>query len=261
LTNIDRIDRINRINVLGVGVSAINMEQALGEIDRWISANQPGYICVCTVHGVMDCQRSEDLRRIFNSAGLVTPDGMPLVWLGRSSHRHVSRVYGPDLMLAELGRSVSSGHRHFFYGGASGVGERLQQKMVARFPGLQIAGVIEPPFASLDELATTDVASRINDSGADVVWVGIGSPKQERWMARMRPLLKAPVLVGVGAAFDFHSGSVRQAPRWMQRSGLEWAYRLATDPRRLWRRYLVDNPWFLWALALQKLGLRRYQIQ
>ncbi len=251
---------LDRINVLGVAVSAINMDQALTEIDRWVSAREPGYVCVCTVHGVMDCQRFDDLKLIFNSAGLVTPDGMPLVWLGRAKHPHVSRVYGPDLMLAEFARSTSTGHRHFLYGGGDGTGNRLSAAMRARFPGLEIVGVLEPPFAPLDELASPDAAARINAARPDVVWVGIGSPKQERWMARMRPLLDAPVLIGVGAGFDFHSGAVRQAPAWMQRSGLEWLFRLVTDPRRLWRRYLIDNPWFVWALALQRLGLHRYEI-
>jgi len=246
--------------VLGVAVSAINMDQALAEVERWVSAREPGYVCVCTVHGVMDCQRYDDLRQIFNAAGMVTPDGMPLVWLGRARHEHVSRVYGPDLMLAEFDHSRSSGHRHFLYGGSSGTGTRLSAAMRERFPGLEIVGVLEPPFAPLDELATPETAARINEARPDVVWVGVGSPKQERWMARMRPLLDAPVLIGVGAAFDFHSGTVRQAPRWMQRAGLEWLFRLATDPRRLWRRYLVDNPWFVWALTLQQLGLRRYEI-
>lgn len=246
--------------MLGVAVSAINMDQALAEVERWVSAREPGYVCVCTVHGVMDCQRYDDLRQIFNAAGMVTPDGMPLVWLGRARHEHVSRVYGPDLMLAEFDHSRSSGHRHFLYGGSSGTGTRLSAAMRERFPGLEIVGVLEPPFAPLDELATPETAARINEARPDVVWVGVGSPKQERWMARMRPLLDAPVLIGVGAAFDFHSGTVRQAPRWMQRAGLEWLFRLATDPRRLWRRYLVDNPWFVWALTLQQLGLRRYEI-
>ena len=155
---------------------------------------------------------------------------------------------------------MTTGHRHFFFGGRAGVGTRLSDKMRVMFPGIAIAGVLEPPFAPLDDLSTTDIASRINDSSADVVWVGIGSPKQERWMARMRPLLDAPVLIGVGAAFDFHSGTIRQAPGWMQRAGLEWLFRFGTDPRRLWRRYLIDNPWFVWELALQKLGWRRYEI-
>ena len=250
-----------RINVLGVGVSAINMDDALRVVGEWIAAGRQEYVCFCTVHGVMDCQRHHELKQIFNAAGMVTPDGMPMVWLGRRRHPHVARVYGPDFMLAEFGRSRESGHRHFFYGGRPGVGVKLAETMKERFPGLEIVGVMEPPFASLDELCTPETAAKINASGADVVWVGIGSPKQEYWIARMRPLLHAPVLLAVGAAFDFHSGAVVQAPRWMQRAGLEWSFRLASDPRRLWRRYLVDNPWFLFAIALQGLGLRRYELQ
>lgn len=250
-----------RVNVLGVGVSAINMDQALGEIDDWVAEGRRGYVCVCNVHSVMECQRSDELRRIFNRAGLVTPDGVPLVWLGRRHYPGMARVYGPDLMLAELERSPTKRHRHFLYGGGPGIGLRLAETMKSRFPGLQIAGVMEPPFAPLDTLCTPEAAAAINASGADVVWVGVGSPKQERWMARMRPLLEAPVLVGVGAAFDFHSGTVPQAPRWMMRAGLEWLFRLASDPRRLWRRYVIDNPWFLFAVALQGLGLKRYELQ
>jgi N-acetylglucosaminyldiphosphoundecaprenol N-acetyl-beta-D-mannosaminyltransferase len=255
------VTTLERVNVLGVGVSAVNMELALREMADWIVAGRREYVCVCTVHGVMDCQRHNEMKVIFNAAGMVTPDGMPLVWLGRRRHAQVSRVYGPDLMLAELGLSAASGHRHFLYGGRPGVGLKLAERMRARFPGLQIAGVMEPPFASLDALCTPETAAEINASRADVVWVGIGSPKQEYWMARMRPLLQAPVLIGVGAAFDFHSGAVRQAPRWMQRAGLEWLFRLASEPRRLWRRYLVDNPWFLFAIALQGMGLKRYELQ
>ena len=250
----------DRINVLGVAVSAINMDQALDEIAEWVATCERSYVCVCNVHGVMDCQRFDDLRQIFNSAGLVTPDGMPLVWLGRANYPHVSRVYGPDLMLAEFARSLSTGHRHYLYGGMNGTGDRLAAAMRTRFPGIKIVGVLEPPFAPLDDLVSKETAAVINAAGPDVVWVGIGLPKQERWVASMRPLLDAPVLIPVGAAFDFHSGAVRQAPRWMRRSGLEWLFRLVTDPRRLWRRYLIDNPWFVWALALQRLGLRRYEI-
>jgi N-acetylglucosaminyldiphosphoundecaprenol N-acetyl-beta-D-mannosaminyltransferase len=251
---------MDRINVLGVAVSAINMEQALAEIQRWVSEREPSYVCVCTVHGVMDCQRFDDLKQVFNAAGMVTPDGMPLVWLGRAQHAHVSRVYGPDLMLAEFDRSSSSGHRHFLYGGVKGTGCKLAAAMRARFPKLEIVGILEPPFAPLDQLVSPETAATINDARPDVVWVGIGSPKQERWMARMRPLLNAPVLIGVGAAFDFHSGAVRQAPRWVQLAGLEWLFRLLAEPRRLWRRYLVDNPWFVWELAMQRIGFRRYEI-
>jgi N-acetylglucosaminyldiphosphoundecaprenol N-acetyl-beta-D-mannosaminyltransferase len=254
------VSRPERINVLGVGVSLVNIDRALDEIEVWIKAGDQTYVCVCSVHGVMECQRSDELRQIFNSAGMVTPDGMPLVWLARGRDAQVSRVYGPDLMLAEFQRSTTAGHRHFLYGGGPGVSTRLAAKMQSRFPGLAVVGTMEPPFAPLDQLASAETAAAINAAGADVVWVGISSPKQERWMAMMRPQLQAPVLIGVGAAFDFHSGTVRQAPRWMQRSGLEWLFRLITDPRRLWRRYLINNPWFLWALTMQRLGLRRYEI-
>jgi N-acetylglucosaminyldiphosphoundecaprenol N-acetyl-beta-D-mannosaminyltransferase len=254
------VTRPDRVNVLGVGVSLLNMDRALDEIDRSIHAGDRIYVCVCTVHGVMESQRSDELRRIFNSAGMVTPDGMPLVWLARGRDPRVTRVYGPDLMLAEFQRSATSGHQHFLYGGGPGVAGRLAATMKARFPGLKVAGTLEPPFAPLEQLVSTETAAAINATEADVVWVGIGSPKQERWMARMRPLLRAPVLIGVGAAFDFHTGTVRQAPRWMQRSGLEWLFRLVTEPRRLWRRYLINNPWFLWALAMQRLGIRRYEL-
>ena len=249
-----------RVNVLGVGVSAVNMDRALANIDEWVRSGRRTYVCVCSVHGVMECQRSEQLREIFNSAGMVTPDGMPLVWLAKRRDPAVSRVYGPDLMLAEFKRSTGTALKHFLYGGGPGVAGRLAIRMQERFPGLKIVGAMEPPFAPLEQLASPEAAQTINAAGADVVWVGISSPKQERWMARMRPLLDAPVLIGVGAAFDFHSGTVRQAPPWMQRSGLEWLFRLMTEPRRLARRYLVNNPWFLWSLALQRLGVRRYEI-
>src|SRR3989440_486875 len=172
----------------------------------------------------------------------------------------VTRVYGPALMLAEMEHGQAAGHRHYFYGGGADVASRLAQRMRERFPGLRIAGTHTPPFKSVDELSSDDTVELINRAEPDIVWVGISTPKQELWMARMRARLTAPVLIGVGAAFDFHSGTVAQAPSWMQRSGLEWLFRLAHEPRRLWRRYLVDNPWFLFELAQQKLGLRRYEL-
>ena len=252
---------IERVNVLGVGVSAIDMNKALEQIDEWVRNGERRYVCVCPVHSIMECRRSAEVRHVFNSAGMVTPDGMPLVWVAHASgHPEVSRVYGPDLMLAELAASERTGHRHFFYGGGRGVAQRLAERMKARFPGLAIAGVYEPPYAPLDRLCTDEMASIINAAQPDVVWIGMSSPKQDRWMARMRDRLDAAVLIAVGAAFDFHSGAVKQAPVWMQRSGLEWVYRLATDPRRLWRRYLVDNPWFLWELGLQRTGLKKFEL-
>jgi N-acetylglucosaminyldiphosphoundecaprenol N-acetyl-beta-D-mannosaminyltransferase len=172
----------------------------------------------------------------------------------------VARVYGPDLMLAEMAASQSSGHRHFLYGGHEGVAERLATAMRARFPGAAIVGSFGPPMGSAEELCNEQAASLINQARPDIVWVGVSTPKQEAWMACMRPLLDAPVLIGVGAAFDFHTGRVAQAPHWIQQAGLEWLFRLAHEPRRLWRRYLLDNPRFLFELALQKLGLKRYDL-
>jgi len=251
-----------RINVLGVGVSPINMSMALEQLGAWIAKRDRQYVSVCNVHSVMECHRNPRLRKIVNAAGMTTPDGMPLVWLARlSGRRHVSRVYGPDLMLAELQSSLATGHRHYFYGGRSGVADRLAAVMRVRFPGVRVAGTFTPPVGSAEELCSVATASVINDAGPDIVWVGISSPKQEFWMDCMRPLLQAPVLIGVGAAFDFHSGTVAQAPRWMQRMGLEWFFRLLTDPRRLWRRYLVDNPYFLFEVGRQKLGLKRFELE
>jgi len=246
---------------LGVGVGALNMTLALEQIEEWVRTGDRQYVCVCPVHSIMECRRSAEVRHIFNAAGMVTPDGMPVVWVARAGgHSEVDRVYGPDLLVAEMERSPSNHHRHFFYGGGPGVAQRLADRLSARFASLEVAGVYEPPFAPLDALSTDETAALINAANPDVVWVGMSSPKQDRWMARMRSRLNAPVLIAVGAAFDFHSGTVRQAPRWLQRSGLEWVYRLATDPRRLWRRYLVDNPWFLWELGLQKSGLKKFEL-
>lgn len=252
---------IQRINVLGVGVSLIDMKLALDQIESWIRNRARQYVSVCTVHTVMECRRDERLRQIVNGAGMTTPDGMPLVWLSRlGGHGYVSRVYGPDLMLAEMESSLRTGHRHFFYGGKAGVAARLAEVMRQRFPAVKISGTHSPPLGTAAELCNPQTAALINQAGADVVWVGISSPKQELWMACMRPLLEAPVLVGVGAAFDFHAGFVKQAPRWMQRSGLEWLHRLGQEPGRLWRRYLIDNPWFLLEITRQKLGLKQYPL-
>jgi N-acetylglucosaminyldiphosphoundecaprenol N-acetyl-beta-D-mannosaminyltransferase len=250
-----------RVNVLGVGVSAITMADAVMRIDRWIAAGANQYVCVTGVHGIMESQADPALRDIHNRAGLVTPDGMPLVWVSwLRGHRHVERVYGPDLMLACCAASVARGYRHFFYGGAPGVPERLAARLQQRFPGLLVAGTWSPPFGEMTEAERGAVVERINVAGADIVWVGLSTPKQERWMAEHVRQLRADVLIGVGAAFDFHTGVKRQAPRWMRRSGLEWLFRLGTEPRRLWRRYLRNNPRFLWCILLQLSGFVRYDL-
>lgn len=246
---------IPQVHILGVKVSAIDMEIALKAIDHWISSRESHYVCVTGVHGVMESQRDRELLRIHNAAGLVTPDGMPLVWLSRlMGFPYVGRVYGPDLMLALCERSEKRGYRHFFYGGAAGVPERLTARLQARLPGLNIVGTYSPPFRTLTLLEDQEIVERINAARPDIVWVGISTPKQECWMAEHLDRLAAPVLIGVGAAFDLHAGLKKQAPRWMQKGGLEWSFRLMTEPRRLWRRYLVNNPLFLWLLLLQLLG-------
>lgn len=250
-----------RENILGVAVSAVNMTSAVREIDRLIRQGARSYICVVAAHSLMDCQRDPGLRRIFNRAAMATPDGMPLVWYLRlRGYPQVGRVYGPDLMLAVCERSLQLGHRHFFYGGTGEVLEDLRQKLQGRYQGLQIAGAYAPPFGALDRSRQEPVLDRINASGASIVWVGIGSPRQERWMAEMLGRIWAPVMIGVGAAFDFLSGHKPQAPRWMQRTGLEWAFRLASEPRRLTGRY-ARYPLFLALILAQLSGLKRFNIE
>lgn len=247
-----------RSDVLGVGVSALTMRDTLAILDGFIETRTRTYVCVTGVHGVMECQQDAELLRIHNEAGLVTPDGMPLVWLSRRrGHAATERVYGPDLMLAACRRSLDTGHRHFFYGGAEGVPELLAKNLARRFPGLQVCGTYSPPFRPLTGPEEAAVADRINAVRPDIVWVGLSTPKQERWMASQRPRLEAPVLIGVGAAFDFHAGLKPQAPRWMQRSGLEWLYRMLSEPKRLGPRYLVNNPRFIGCLVGEMAGLRR----
>jgi N-acetylglucosaminyldiphosphoundecaprenol N-acetyl-beta-D-mannosaminyltransferase len=251
-----------RVNILGVGISAIDQQQAVAEIERWIAEGGMQYVDVCTVHTVMECQNDERLKRIVNASGLSTPDGMPLVWLSwLHGHRSVGRVYGPDLMLALCARAQVTGHRHFFYGGPPGVADRLADRLQARYPSLVVAGTHPSSFRPADSEEDHAVLTSINAAGADIVWVGVGTPKQDYWVARHRSQLTAPVLIAVGAAFDFHAGLKKQAPRWMQRSGLEWLFRLMQEPRRLAFRYLVYNPLFAVKVTLQLLGLRPYHLQ
>jgi len=242
-------------------VSAIDMTQALDTIDRWIAQREPQYVCVTGVHGIMESQRDEALRRIHNRASLVTPDGMPLVWLSwLNGHSHVEQVCGSDLMLACCERSVVKGYRHFFYGGGEGIARRLAERICSRYAGLTVAGTYSPPFRKVSDAEDQVIVKQINDAGPDIVWVGLSTPKQECWMNAHLGRLRAPVLIGVGAAFDFHAGVKKRAPRWMQRSGLEWLFRLGAEPRRLWRRYLWNNPAFLWRVILQATGIVRYEL-
>jgi N-acetylglucosaminyldiphosphoundecaprenol N-acetyl-beta-D-mannosaminyltransferase len=250
-------DTIARVDVLGVGVSAITMDDAVRTITGWIVDGRQHYVCVTGVHGVMESQRDPELLSIHNNSGLTTPDGMPLVWASRwAGAGHVERVYGPDLMLELCALAAEKGWRSFFYGGREGVPELLASKLQARFPGLEVAGTYSPPFRSLTPEEDAAAVERINGTRPDLVWVGLSTPKQERWMAAHVGRITAPVLLGVGAAFDIHAGVLPQAPRWAQRSGLEWLYRLFREPRRLWRRYLSNNPRFVVAIARRRPHLR-----
>lgn len=251
----------SKINILGVGISAINQDFALQQIDTWIENGDRQYVSVCNVHTIMECQEDLSVRRAVNGAGMATPDGMPLVWLADwESDQLVERVYGPDLMLAICERSLERDYKHFFLGGADGVPELLAAELKDRFPGLRVAGCFSPPFRNLTVKEESSLIDMINQASPDLIWIGLGTPKQDLWMAKHRPKLNASIIIAVGAAFDFHTKRVPQAPAWMQRSGLEWLYRLGQEPGRLWYRYLVYNPLFVLKVIGQKLGLRKYPL-
>ena len=248
-----------RVNVLGVGIDAINMDAAVSRIFAAASADQRSYVCVTGVHGVMEAQRDEQLRSILNGSVVTTPDGMPMVWLGRvAGYKRMRRVYGPDLMIEICRQSALTGHTHFLYGGNEGVADELARRLRDRFPGLRIVGTYSPPFRPLWAEEEVQLAEQVEMARPDFFWVGLSTPKQERFMAKYVGRLAAKVMLGVGAAFDMHSGRTRQAPRWMQNGGLEWLFRLMQEPRRLFRRYAVNNPAFVWYVLQQKVGLRQY---
>jgi len=247
---------MDRVNILGVGVSAINMEMALSCIDGWIERREPNYVIAVPAHCIVECLKDERLRKIYNRAGMVTPDGMPIVWISRlMGYRHVDRVYGPDLMLALCERSTSRGYRHFLFGGwPPDVVEKLALGLKSRFPGIQIVGTLSPPFRPVTPEEDAMIVEKINATAPDIVWIGLGAAKEEFWAEAHVSRVAAPVLIGVGAAFDFHSGVKLQAPRWMMRIGLEWFFRVLTEPRRLGPRYLRANPVFVWNILRQALG-------
>jgi N-acetylglucosaminyldiphosphoundecaprenol N-acetyl-beta-D-mannosaminyltransferase len=248
-------------DVLGVKVSAINMSRAVGAADRWIRAGQPGYLCVTGVHGVMEAQKDYKFREILNCAMMNIPDGMPMSWVGRlQGFDDMDRVFGPDFMSEMCDLSLQRGFRHFLYGGQPGVAEKLKEALEKKFPGLQVVGTYTPPFRDLNTTEEGAVLAQLRNSRPHILWVGMSTPKQERFMAQYVDRLHVPLLVGVGAAFDYHTGLIRDCSPWIKRAGLQWLHRLAQDPRRLWRRYLRNNPAFVWNIALQLLKLRRYPL-
>ena len=250
-----------RFNVLGVGIHAIDMGDAIRVMETAIRENCKGYICVTGVHGIMEAQRDPELRKILNKSLLTTPDGMPTVWVGRlQGQRHVRRVYGPDLMMDFCTATAASGLRHFLYGGQPGVAEELAARLRARVPGIIIAGTFTPPFRPLNPEEETQLRAQVASAKPDVIWVGLSTPKQERFMASHIDALDVKVMVGVGAAFDIHTGRLKDAPAWVKRAGLQWLHRLCQEPGRLWKRYAINNPLFLLKVTAQLLGLKRYPL-
>jgi exopolysaccharide biosynthesis WecB/TagA/CpsF family protein len=246
---------------MGVRVHAVQMQEVVARMEQWIREGRGGHsIAATSMHGMVEAQHDFEFRRILNSTDLIVPDGTPLVWLGRSRGYPVpGRVYGPDLMLAFC-EKAGRNYRHFFYGGEPGVAERLAESLKHRFPGMQTVGVYSPPFRHLNAEEDEEVVALISRAAPDVLWIGLGTPKQERWMFEHVHKLQVPVLASVGAAFDLLSGRRKQAPRWLRNHGLEWLFRLLQEPRRLWRRYLIYGPQFVAYLALELLRLKEFKV-
>lgn len=245
---------IPRANLLGVKISTLSFNATINLITESIAREDRLALSPAPVYTVMQGYEHEQVRAALN-ANIATPDGMPVVWALRLMGHRVERVYGPDIMQAVCARSIHEGWRHFFYGGAPDVVEKLIEVLKSRYPNLLVAGFESPPFRELTRVEDDAIVNRINESRAQIVWVGLGSPKQDMWMATHRARLNAPLLIGVGAAFDFFAGRIKQASRWMQRSGMEWLYRLTSEPSRLWRRYLIYNPKFVVCVLMQIAGL------
>ena len=247
-------------DVLGVRVSALDLNMAVDLSDRWIqSGDGYRYICATGVHGVMEAHADPEMRRILNRALINLPDGMPMTWVGHLQGLHsMDRVFGPDFMMAMCRLSVERGYRNFLYGGKPGVATLLSETLQRKIPGLQVVGTYTPPFRSLNSREEKDVVALLQKAQPHIVWVGLSTPKQERFMAQYVDLFQAPLMVGVGAAFDFHTGAIRDCSPWVKRCGLQWLHRLMQDPQHLWKRYLRNNPAFLWHIAGQLSRLRQY---
>ncbi len=243
------------VPILGVGVHAQSFADAIAALKRWLEEPSGHYVCTCPVYTLMLATENPDVHAAISGADMVTADGMPLVWLQHQrGFDYAERVYGPDILLALCERTEGTGIKHFFLGGDPGVADQLADVLRARFPQLEIAGSLSPVIGDAD--VDPQLVAQIMAHSPQIVWVGLGSPKQDLWMAAYKPAL--PVLmIGVGAAFDFLSGRSSQAPRWMRQRGLEWLFRLLQEPRRLWRRYLLYNPRFIWAICRETWQRRR----
>jgi N-acetylglucosaminyldiphosphoundecaprenol N-acetyl-beta-D-mannosaminyltransferase len=244
-----------RIPVAGTGVSALSLAETSRRVLEPPAGGQ--YVAVANVHSLMTARRDAALACAMQNAHIVTPDGMPLVWaLKGMGVRNQDRVHGMALATRVIEDGLDVGLTHFFYGSSNETLAKLEANLVEAYPGIKIAGVYSPPFRPLSDAEAAADAEMLRNSGATVVWVGLGAPKQELWMSRMQPMLPAMSLVGIGAVFDWFAGNATKAPDWMQRSGLEWLYRLSREPRRLWRRYLWNNPAYMILLATQLIARR-----
>jgi N-acetylglucosaminyldiphosphoundecaprenol N-acetyl-beta-D-mannosaminyltransferase len=245
--------------VLGVPIHPLHMKSALARVKEELDNRRSGYFCLTGVHGIMEAQRDAGLAQIYAHATLMVPDGTPTVWVGRlQGFRNMQRVTGPDLMMEVFGHEQFATCRHFLYGGKDGVAEELRERLTGRFPWVQIVGTYTPPFRELTPSEEESLAARIQKLRVDMIWVGISTPKQERFMMHFLPKLEFALMFGVGAAFDFHIGRIKDSPQWVKRAGMQWLHRLIQDPRRLFWRYLRNNSAFLWHIALQLTGLRTY---
>ena len=248
----------NCANVLGVQVEALDLPQALARIEDALSTGTKGYVCLASVHGIMEAQRSLAIMSAFRDSFLNLPDGMPTVWVGRSQgFAKMDRVVGPDLMLELFRDRRFVTHSHFFYGGKPGVAEELASRLKQRFPCARIAGTYTPPFRDLNHQEERELIAEVQKARPSIIWVGISSPRQELFMRKYLPVLETTLMFGVGAAFDFHTGRIRDCSGWIKRAGLQWLHRLVQDPKHLWWRYIRNNPAFLWRIGLQLLMRRQ----
>lgn len=238
-------------DVLGVPISASNISDATSTIISWAGDSIGRFVCLRDVASLMAIKDDSEISALHQEAAMILPDGGPIALIGKLRGVSVSRTSGPDLLEAVCERSASMDIKHYFYGGKSGVAEQLARSLKLKYPGLKVAGTYSPPFGDLDRDTINDIRCRISDSGAHIIWVGLSSPKQDVWMAENYTYFSS-TLIGVGAAFDFHTGAVKRAPVWMRNLMLEWAYRLMSEPRRLWRRYLILAPRFIFEVITRK---------
>ena len=253
---------VQQVNVLGVGIDPVDMDRTTSLLQTRIRDKAKGYVCLTGVHGIMEAQRDPTLKSIFAEALLVAPDGMPTVWMGHlQGFSAMERVFGPDLMIEIMRRTEFRNYTHFFCGGEPGIAESLQDEISRRFPWAQIVGTYSPPFRPMTAVEERELETRVRSLRPDIIWVGMSTPKQERFLAHYLPLLDTKLMIGVGAAFLFHTGAIQDSPGWVKQAGLQWLHRLLQEPSRLWRRYLLNNPLFIIFALLQICGLKHYVLE